>query len=98
MSAFSVYGSTKCTVNIFDNVYERTDTMYPEYAGLLLVQPVGLNTTTFSNVTINLDNNVCLEDRNSQLFYLYCGERDMQFNADTCPKVFVNGKYEEIEF
>ena len=94
----SVNGETKCTFNIFNNVYAETDTAYPDYAGLLLIQPTGKATTSFANMTVNLDNNVCLADKNSQLFYIYCGANDTQIDETNCPKIYVNGKYQELVF
>ena len=94
----SVNGETTCTFNIFNNTYAETDMAYPEYQGLLLIQPTGKATTSFANMTVNLDKNVCLADKDSQLFYIYCGANDTQINETNCPKIFVNGKYQELVF
>lgn len=94
----SIYGESKCVFNIYDNVYEKSDEMYPEYAGLVLIQPVGKSTTSFSNMTVNLDNNKCLANKNSQLYYIYCGGNDLQVNETNCPNIFVDGIKQELTF
>ena len=72
--------------------------MYPEYAGLLLIQPVGPKTTSFANMTVNLDNNKCLSNKDAQLFYIYCAPTDIVLNETNCPNIFVNGVKQELTF
>ena len=93
-----VYGSTKCTFNIYNNTYADTDVANPDYAGLLLIQPVSTSTTTMANMTINLDNNKCLLDEEYQLFYIYSASTATQINETNCPTIYVDGKLQQLAF
>ena len=93
-----VYGSTKCTFNIYNNTYADTDVANPEYAGLLLIQPVSTSTTTMANMTINLDNNKCLSNNELQLFYIYSAPTATQINETNCPTIYVDGKLQQLVF
>ena len=89
-------GNATCTVNIYNNKYEETDST-PEYQGLLLIQPYGTRTISMKNIVINLDNNKYLGGE-CQEFYIYCGDNDTQINNDTAPTIYVNGKLQNLEF
>lgn len=88
-----IKGEPKCTINIEDNHYMTTDED-PTWAGLLLVQPYGKQTTSLSNTTINIDNTVfdgAVEGEDYQLYYLYAGANDMQFTESNVPTVYIDG-------
>lgn len=88
---FGAIGSPKCTINITNNTYLETDESYPDYAGLLLIQPYGKQTESYEDVTINITNTVEPEGYEGQLYYIYCGANDTQLNAETNPSIYVNG-------
>lgn len=88
---FGAIGSPKCTINIVDNTYLATDETYPEYAGLLLIQPYGKQTESYEDVEINIRNTKEPEGYEGQLYYIYCGENDTQLNVATRPSVYVDG-------
>lgn len=88
-----IKGEPKCAINIEDNRYITTDEN-PEWAGLLIVQPYGKQTTSLSNTTINIDNTVfdgAVEGEDYQLYYLYAGANDMQFTESNVPTVYIDG-------
>ena len=84
-----VKGEPNCTIVCDGNAYDATDTTYPDYAGLLLVQPYGKQTTSFANCTIKIDNTIHSDDE--QLYYLYAGAGDMQFTDSNKPTIIVDG-------
>lgn len=88
---FGAIGSPKCTINIVDNTYLATDETYPEYAGLLLIQPYGKRTESYEDVEINIRNTKEPEGYEGQLYYIYCGENDTQLNVATRPSIYVDG-------
>ena len=83
-----IKGEPTCTIVCDGNSYDATDST-DEYAGLLLVQPYGKQTTSFANCTIKIDNTV--HSDNKQLYYLYAGAGDMQFTDSNKPTVIVDG-------
>lgn len=83
-----IKGEPTCTIVCDGNSYDATDST-DEYAGLLLVQPYGKQTTSFANCTIKIDNTV--HSDNKQLYYLYAGAGDMQFTDSNKPTVIVGG-------
>ena len=83
-----VKGEPKCTIYIRNNTYYATDDD-PNYAGLLLVQPYKKLTTSFANMTIIMENN--RHNDNHQMFYLYAGSEDMQFDEYNVPTIIVDG-------
>lgn len=85
-----IKGDKTCTINIRNNVYMSTDEEYPEYAGLVLIQPYGKQTTTMAHVTINIENTTHNDDH--QLFYLYAGKNDTQWDEYNVPTIIVDGK------
>ena len=84
-----IKGEPTCTIVCDGNSYDATDTVYVDYAGLLLVQPYGKQTTSFANCTIKIDNTVHSDDL--QLYYLYAGSGDMQFTDSNKPTIIVDG-------
>jgi len=80
-------GDAKCNIIIENNTYYKTSTNTPEYAGLLLVQPYGKQTTNMSNVNIELKGNKHFDKL--QLYYLYSGANDMPFTDENKPKITV---------
>lgn len=81
-----IKGEPKCNIVCSDNIYDNTHEN-SEYAGLLLIQPYGMLTTSFANCTIVLNNTIHNDDL--QLYYLYAGSKDMQFTKDNKPTVVV---------
>ena len=84
-----IKGDKHCTINIKDNVYYGTDEEYPDYAGLVLIQPYAKQTTSMEHITINIDGTVHKDDH--QIFYLYAGPGDMQFDEYNVPTINVDG-------
>lgn len=88
-----IKGEPKCTINIENNRYMSTDEDLT-YAGLLIVQPYGKQTTSFANAVINIDNTIfdgAIEGEDYQLYYLYAGSNDMQFTDYNVPTVLIDG-------
>lgn len=79
-----------CVINCNDNSYDTTDESDDyKWAGLLLVQPYGMQTTSFANCTIHINNTVHSDDK--QIAYLYNGTNDMKFNDTNKPTIYVDG-------
>lgn len=90
-----IKGEPKCTIDIFDNVYYKTDEEYPEYAGLVCIQPYAKATTSMANIVINFNGNEYPDGpEDSQLYYLYAGAGDTQFTEYNVPTITVNGVVE----
>lgn len=81
----------KCTLKINNNIIDETD--IDEYAGLILVQPYGIKTETFEDVTIEMYNNKYTKDEDKQIGYLYCGGGDTKITSETAPKVHTDGYF-----
>jgi len=81
-------GDAKCNIYIENNVYYKTNEEYPEYAGILLVQPYGAATTNMSNVNIMLSGNKHKDKL--QLYYLYDGGQPMVFTEENKPNIVVS--------
>lgn len=88
-----IIGDKRCTINIENCTYLATDEEYPEYAGLLLIQPYGKQTTDMSHITINIKN-INNKTNAKQLWYKYAGSGDMQFDEYNVPTVIVDGRVE----
>lgn len=88
---FGCVGNPSCTINIIGNTYEETDMLYPDYAGLLLIQPYGTQTESYENVDINLTNTKGPEGYDGQLYYIYCGSSDTQLTEQMKPSIFIDG-------
>lgn len=78
-------------VNVHDNVYDETDTSDNGiWGGLVIIQPYGTQTTSFSGVTLKLDNN---KGPGGQVVYAFYNKSgDTVMNADTLPKIIKDGK------
>lgn len=85
---FGARGTPECTVELNSNTIDSTDTEYPEYDGLLCIQPFGKDTTTFAGCRINMTGNSI---PGSQLVYAYSGANDTAMTSDTVPEVYVDG-------
>ena len=83
-----IKGEPTCTIVCDGNSYDATDST-DEYAGLLLVQPYGKQTTSFANCTIKIDDTVHSDSK--QLYYLYAGAGDMQFTNSNKPTIIIDG-------
>lgn len=83
-----IKGEPTCTIACNGNSYDATDST-DEYAGLLLVQPYGKQTTSFANCTIKIDDTVHSDSK--QLYYLYAGADDMQFTNFNKPTIIIDG-------
>lgn len=81
-----------CTVNLRNNTYLETDPADGnDWAGLVIIQPYGKGTTTFNNMTVNIDKTVN-KSGVDQLVYLFANPDDTHFDAvKNYPKVFVDG-------
>lgn len=78
------------TVMISNNEYKSTfETENVDYAGLLLIQPYGKQTTSMSNATIKISNTKRY-DKN-HIWYMYAGINDMAFTIDNIPTIYVDG-------
>ena len=80
-------GDAHCTINMNGNRYIETDSDYPDYAGLFLIQPYGKKTTDMSHVVINVEGTIA--DCGGQLYYTYIGNNDTQLTEDQLPQVNV---------
>lgn len=78
------------TVIVSNNEYKATyETDNVDYAGLLLVQPYGKQTTSMSNATIKISGTKRY-DKN-HIWYMYTGKNDMAFNIDNVPTIYLDG-------
>jgi hypothetical protein len=85
-------GDAICTVDIINNIYYSVDTLQPECAGLLLVQPYNKETTDMSQVVINIDGTQHKDEY--QLYYFYTDAGTMQFTESNVPTITVDGVVE----
>lgn len=82
------HGEPECTIIMEGNRYDVTDTQYPEYAGMFLLQPAGTRTTSFANLTIDITDTT---KPDGQIGYLYIGANDTHLTEDQYPTVVVDG-------
>lgn len=87
-------GNPVYTMNIFENIYNNTDIENPDYAGLLILQPLDTDTTGWSNATIILNDTIHTDEL--QLFYLYAGENDTKFHENSMPTIIVDGETQDL--
>lgn len=78
------------TVIMTGNSYETTDAD-PEYGGLFLIQPYSTSTTSMAGLKVIASDNT-KPTADEQIGYLWAGEKDMEFTAETVPTVEVDGK------
>jgi hypothetical protein len=80
-----------CTLNINNNTFETTDDDV-DWAGLVIIQPCAKATTSFNNLTVNINGTVN-KSGVEQLVYLFANSSDTHFHATkNMPNVFVDGK------
>lgn len=93
MCRIGLMGESKCVINMVGNAYYETDPSDGyDYAGLVLIQPYGKQTTSFNGMRLNVDKtkNGTSSD---QIMYLYAGSADTPFNRKTnYPVVYVDGE------
>lgn len=77
----------RCIININGNEYLSTDD--GDWSGLVIIQPYNTKTTGMSKVTINI--NKTKHNDKQHVYYLYAGNKDMQFTEDNAPVVKING-------
>ena len=87
-------GNPVYTMNIFENIYNDTDIENPDYAGLLILQPLDTDTTGWNNATIIINDTIHTDDL--QLFYLYAGENDTKFHENSMPTIIVDGETQDL--
>lgn len=89
MVRLGFYGKPNATVEMHGNTYAESDTAYPEWSGLFLVQPYGKKSESFADLQISVVNT---KKPAGQLCYLYAGANDTQFTDDNKPTITVDGK------
>ena len=87
-----IYGEPTCVFNINDNV-AIAGTEYPEWDGIVMVQPALKQTTSFANCTIHMNNN---KSYSNQIIFGYSGANDTMLDETTSPKVYLNGKLVDL--
>ena len=91
--SITLKGEPKAKFIIENNEYKDTDN--GKYAGLVLVQPNGLTTTTYEGLEIYINNTKRPEDAPEQLYYVYSQKTFTQITHELAPKVFIDGVQEE---
>ena len=92
MLRLGLKGDVTCTINVNRNAARDTNHGYP---GLVIIQPYNMETTSFSNMTVNMNGNKQggFSDR---LVYLYADSGDTPFNYDSnYPVVYIDGVLQE---
>lgn len=87
MIRVGVKGDVKWTLACNNNSYDETEA--GSYAGMILIQPYGKETTSFANCTIIM-NNTTKPEGSEQLYYIYCGANDTVLTPATYPKIYVD--------
>ena len=84
-------GTPVGTVNLIGNQYDATDESYDgDWAGLVIVQPYGSQTASFSGLNINIAdtiNNTNID----QLIYMYSAGSDTRFTEENKPTITIDG-------
>lgn len=83
-----------CTINVKGNtVFKTTD---DEWAGLICIQPYGRQTTSFANMTVNINN---LTIPSKQVAYYYVGSNDTPLtDVELRGKVYINGVFTQLPY
>lgn len=83
-----------CTINIKGNtVLKTTD---DEWAGLICIQPYGRQTTSFANMTVNINN---LTIPSKQVAYYYVGSNDTPLvTVESRGKVYIDGVLTQLPY
>ena len=84
-----IKGDVPSTINLSGNIIKEGDKNYPEYDGLVCIQPYGKKTTSFANCTINMKGN---KVPTSQIVYAYSGANDTEMTRENVPVVYLNGE------
>lgn len=82
-------GDVPCKIIMNENVIKEGDKEYPEWDGLLCIQPYGKQTTSFAKCTVCMNKNKIAFE---QIVYAYSGANDTEMTKDTIPTVYVDGK------
>jgi hypothetical protein len=90
-------GDPHATVDFLNNRYDSTDP-YDDYAwaGLVIVQPYNKLTTTFENLTINV-NGTINNTEIPQIIYAYNNANDLVLDSNNLPKIYIDGIYKTDE-
>ena len=84
-----VKGEPTCYVHLNNNHVDADNPNEPDdYQGIMMIQPYGKATTTFANMTINLNNN---HSANEQVVYAYSGANDTMLDDTTMPTILLDG-------
>lgn len=89
-----VVGEPTCRIICEGNSYDATDPD-PNWAGLMIIQPYGKQTTSHANMTVEINNTK--HSDNGQLVYLFTNPSDTQFTEENKPKVYVNGVLQKLD-
>lgn len=83
-----------CTINVKGNtVLKTTD---DEWAGLICIQPYGRQTTSFANMTVNINN---LTIPSKQVAYYYVGSNDTPLpTEESRGKVYIDGALAQLPY
>lgn len=83
-----------CTINVKGNtVLKTTD---DEWAGLICIQPYGKQTTSFANMTVNINN---LTIPSKQVAYYYVGSNDTPLpTKESRGKVYIDGVLTQLPY
>ena len=83
-----------CTINVKGNtVLKTTD---DEWAGLICIQPYGRQTTSFANMTVNINNLIIPSE---QVAYYYVGSNDTPFTTiESRGKVYIDGVLTQLPY
>lgn len=83
-----------CTINVEDNTAIKTTD--DEWAGLICIQPYGKSTTSFANMTVNINK---LEIPSKQVAYYYVGSNDTPLpTQESRGKVYIDGALTQLPF
>lgn len=83
-----VKGEPVCIINIEGNTIKENKGDDPSAYGLVTLQPYKKETTSFANMTINMNNNIIPSE---QKIYAYCGANDTQLTQELMPKINIDG-------
>lgn len=85
-----VKGQPVCMITMDGNVVRKHDSAYSlEDAGLVTVQPYNKQTTTFANMTIEMNDNQLPTE---QIIYGYSGSKDTELTDALMPVIYIDGE------
>ena len=83
-----------CTINVKGNTVLKTTN--DEWAGLICIQPYGKQTTSFANMTVNINN---LTIPSEQVAYYYVGSNDTPLTTiELRGKVYIDGVLTQLPY